>query len=91
MNDTTHPTPDVSDDDHELLQMILEHTSPRVALLNPGEKTKLKVCSIRILKSVQPERRHIGSAWSALWLGRVPLENLGASPRTANHVVYRRI
>lgn len=94
MTETTNLTPDVSDDDHELLQMILEHISPRVALMNPGEKTKAKgLFDPEYWKSItDQERRHMGKCVVHLAAeSRVPLESLGASPRTANHIVYRKI
>jgi hypothetical protein len=92
MNDTTHLTPNANDDD-EVMLMVLEHISPWVALMNPGETIKAKGLFDPVFWDLlsDAERIYFGKLVVRLVAeGRVPLENLGASPRTANHVIYRR-
>ena len=84
----------VNDDDHDVLLMTFEHISPRVALMNPGEKRKAKyLFDPEFWEPLSdPERRYFGKLVVRLVaLGLVPLTNLGASPRTGNHVVYQRV
>ena len=84
----------VNDDDHELLLMVLEHISPRVVLMKRGDKIKAKGLFDPDFWNPlsDPERSYFGKLVVRLVaLGLVPLENLGASPKTGNHVVYRRI
>jgi hypothetical protein len=94
MNDTTHLTSGANDDDHAFLQMVLEDISPQVAPMKPGEKIKAKGLFDPVFwdSLSDPERSYFGKLVVRLVaLGLVPLENLGAGPRTANHVIYRRI
>ena len=94
MNDMTHLTPNANDNDHYLLLMVLDHISPRAALMKPGEIIKAKGLFDPVFWDLlsDAERIYFGRLVVRLVAeGRVPLVNLGASPRTRNHVIYRKI
>ena len=73
---------------------ILDLTSTQIALMLPGEEREAKdlfepECWDLLSHAQQSE---IGKCIVCLVAqGLLPLENLGASPKTANHVVYRKI
>ena len=94
MNDMTHLTLNANDNDHYLLLMVLDHISPRAALMKPGEIIKAKGLFDPVFWDLlsDAERIYFGRLVVRLVAeGRLPLVNLGASPRTRNHVVYRKI
>ena len=73
---------------------IIELASPQIALMTPGEECEVKdlferECWDPLSHAQQSE---VGKCIVCLAAqGLLPLENLGASPRTANHVVYRKL
>ena len=80
--------------ENDVITMILEHISPRAALMKPGEIIKAKGLFDPVFWDLlsDVERIYFGRLVVRLVAeGRVPLVNLGASPRTRNHVVYQKI
>ena len=80
--------------DENAKKNILDLTSPQISLMASGEERKARQlfereCWNSLLHAQQIE---VGNCIVCLVAqGLLPLENLGASPRTANHVVYRKI
>ena len=73
---------------------IIELTSPQIALMTPGEERKAKAlfereCWDSLSHAQQIE---VGNCIVCLVAhGILPLENLGASSKSANHVIYRKL
>jgi hypothetical protein len=79
--------------DTDVISMILERISPRIAHMQPGDEATCRTLFDPCLWEdfSESDCSRIGKCVVRLVAeGRVPLENLGASPRTANHVIYRR-
>jgi hypothetical protein len=94
MNDTTHPTLRACKCDHKAKKIFLDLLLPEIALMTLGEERKAKDFFEREYWNSlsHAERIEIGNCIVCLVAhGLLPLENMGASPKTANHVVYRKI
>jgi hypothetical protein len=80
--------------DEEAKINLLDLTSPQIALMAPGDECESndlfeRECWDSLSHAQQIE---VGKCIVCLVAqDLLPLENLGASPRTRNHVVYRRI
>lgn len=74
--------------------IILDLTMPQIALMAPGNKCESKDLFEReCWDSLSRAQQHeVGKCIVCLVAqGLLPLENLGASPKSANHVIYRKI
>jgi len=94
MNDTTHPTPRACKCDDKAKKIFLDLLLPEIALMMPDEERKAKEFFEREYwdSLSHSECIEIGNCIVCLVAhGLLPLENMGASPKTANHVVYRKL
>lgn len=80
--------------DDDLIKLVIEDVTPIVEAMDIGEERKAKQLFEPELWNILSinTRKDIGKCLVCIVAkGLLPLENLGASPRTANHVVYRKI
>jgi hypothetical protein len=80
--------------DEKAKKSILDLTSPQIELMDPGDECEAKdlferACWDSLSHAQQSE---VGKCIVCLVAqGLLPLENLGASPKSANHVIYRKL
>ena len=80
--------------DDRSTKIILDFTSPQIALMSPDEECEAsdlfeRECWDSLSHAQQIE---LGKCIACLVRqGMLPLENLGASPKSANHVIYRKL
>jgi hypothetical protein len=80
--------------DEEAKINLLDLTSPQIALMAPGDECESKDLFVRECWDSLSHAHQIAVGQCIVCLvaqGVLPLENLGASPRSANHVIYRKL
>ena len=79
--------------DDKTTEIILDLTSPQITLMAPGEECEAKDLFERECWDSLSHAQQIEVGKCIVCLvaqGLLPLENLGASPKSANHVIYRK-
>ena len=94
MIDAKHSAPRACKCNDKAKKMLLELTWPQINLMAPGEECESKnlfeqACWDSLSHAEQSDAGKCIVCLVAQDL--LPLENLGASPKSANHVVYRKI
>jgi len=89
-----HPSLHKCSCDDDTKKLFIELTSPQIVRMKPGEQCKAKnlferACWDPLSHAQQSEVGHCIVCLVAQ--GLLPLENLGASPKSANHVIYRKL
>ena len=94
MAENRQPTPRKCRCGDNTRKLIIELALPQIELMEPGDECESKHLFERECWDSLTHAEQIGLGQCIVCLvsqGALSLENLGASPRTANHVVYRRI
>jgi hypothetical protein len=94
MPDKSHPSLRKCRCDDDTKNLIIEMTMPQIALMDPGDECKAMHLFERACWDSLTHAQQIDLGKCIVCLvaqGLLPLENLGASPKSANHVVYRKI
>ncbi|MEN8133769.1 MAG: hypothetical protein ABFS45_27160, partial [Pseudomonadota bacterium] len=79
--------------DDKSKKIILDLISPQIALMTRGEECEAKDLFERECWDSLSHSECIGIGSCIVCLvaqGILPLKNLGASPKSANHVIYRK-
>jgi hypothetical protein len=80
--------------DDKAKKILLDFTKPQTALMAQGEECESKDLFERECwdSLSHAEQNDVGKCIVCLVAqGLLPLENLGASPKSANHVIYRKL
>ena len=94
MPDKSHPSLRKCKCDGDTRKLIIKMALRQIALMDPGEECESKhLFPGDFWKPLShAEQIDLGRCIACLVAqGLLPLENLGASPKSANHVVYRKI
>jgi hypothetical protein len=80
--------------DDKAKKILLDFTEPKTALMAQGEECEAKDLFERECWDSLSHAQQIEVGQCIVCLvaqGLLPLENLGASPKSANHVIYRKL